>query len=281
MIGIKDECTLFVFIAGATVKFTFRTYVEPLRKRNILRFNKKLANGKSLRILRRILKCDTLFPVQTFSNRTFRIDPNKNQEIEIIRLINKNYDLELDKYMWGYSILNFIDNVTRDFEMIKFLVNEFNVKVEGYDETPIHKCIDEENTEVLKFLAGKDADLDHSVICKRYDNGCIHPLIYAIREGKINMANKLIDLGSDIDFTYYACRTYRYSCPLYEALVGEHYDLVDLLLLKGAEYDEVLANISNPQYIMYSPKNQEILERKISDMKHPSIKGDPPVNEEA
>ena len=273
MIGIKNECTLFVYISGTTVKFTFRRYKEPLRKRNILRFNKNFANGKSLLILRRILKCDTLFPVRTFSNKTFRIDSDKNQEIEIIRLINKNYDLKLDEYMWGSSVLNFIDNVSRNSEMIKFLVNEFNVKVEGYDETPIHKCIDEENTEVLEFLAEKGADLDYSVICKRYDNGCIHPLIYAIREGKVNMAEKLVELGSDINFTYHACRTYRYSCPLYEALDGEHYGLVDLLLSNEAEYDEVLDNISNPEYVMYSPKNQKILEQKISDMFHQNIKG--------
>jgi ankyrin repeat protein len=136
---------------------------------------------------------------------------------------NGNY--LLDMMDQAYSFDQLITAIQKNnIDLIRTLINNDNVNLHKNGTTPLHHASSIGNTEVVKLLIEKGADINVK------NNFGSTPLHYASNEGNTEVVKLLIDNGADINVKDRADTT-----PLHKASFKGHTEVVNLLIENGAD----------------------------------------------
>lgn len=147
-----------------------------------------------------------------------------NNNLEMVKLlVDHNADINVKTYYGKPLLLNCLRNNNND--IVRFLIEKgADVNIEDNGKTLLYWCIGK-NQELLDLLLEKK---DLNVNIQQGDFGTT-PLFISIRYGDINIVEKLIKLGADVNL-----KLFNGFSPLSEARRCGNNEIIKLLLENNA-----------------------------------------------
>jgi ankyrin repeat protein len=175
----------------------------------------------------------------------------------------------LAKYKHDYSNYDYTK-----IDMIELLIaNGADVNLKDHGQTPLHLTVHSDQKDVVEFLIAKGADVDAEdnagrtaldVAVEEYNKDIVKLLvdkgatasIHAVAfTGDINRVKVFIEGGGSLDTADPSGLT-----PLYYAAAGNHRDIVELLVSRGANVNIIVDKWKTPLTAAIGAKSTDIVE---------------------